>query len=159
MGVHFYRNFFSISFFVLFSGGLMVKISVVFGFLFSFLCIIFWFAFPLRVWYSSLPIYSFVLICCSLNFKCNSHFLHLYSPHICCFWYHAFVWIFSYFVCLHLPVNFPICDFLLSSFGLFFKIISDDYLLTATLLFVLQLFLQLISVHFFFPSFCLDDFV
>ena len=44
-----------------------------------------------------------VLNCWSLNFKCISNILHLYSPHDCWFWYHICVWMISYLYCAFVP--------------------------------------------------------
>ena len=66
---------------------------------FFFVCVSiidFWFAVPMRFWYSSLYMYKIVLSCWSLNFQCISNILHLYSPHDCWFWYHICVWMISY---------------------------------------------------------------
>ena len=47
----------------------------------------------------SLNIYKIILSCWSLNFKCISNILHLYSPHNCWFWYIC-VWMISYLYCI-----------------------------------------------------------
>ena len=50
-----------------------------------------------------------VLNCWSLNFKCISNILHVYSPHDCWFWYHICVWMISY---LYYTFIFPFIIFL-----------------------------------------------
>ena len=60
----------------------MTKLSVVFGFLFLFVCISivdFQFVVPMMFWNSCLHINKIVLSCWSFNFKCISNILHLSS--------------------------------------------------------------------------------
>ena len=73
-------------------------------------------------WYSSLYMYKIVISCWSLNCHCISNILHLYSPHdhiagldiiFVCGWFPTFT------LCLPLPMNFPMCHFLVCSCDLF----------------------------------------
>ena len=67
--------------------------------------------------------YKIFLSCSSLNFKCIPNILHLYSPFliIACFDIIPVCgWFLTFTVHLHLLMSFPICNFLVSSWGPFF---------------------------------------
>ena len=66
-----------------------------------------WFVVTMRFWYSTLTYTEDYLKCRPLTFKCIPSIPHLYLPLLMV-------------VCLSLPVNFPINNFLIYGCGLFF---------------------------------------
>ena len=102
-----------------------LSLVLCFGCFFFCVCVsivVFWFAGRRRFRYSSLYMYKVVLCCWSLSFKCNSHFLHLYSPLLMAAGFNIiFVcgWFPTVTLCFPLPVRFSTCDFLVSSSALF----------------------------------------